>query len=46
MLKIVQWRRVVVTMLLAGVVGLTLSGCVILPVPVGGGGHRHHEGRW
>ena len=44
-----SWKRilmvVVVTMLLAGVVGLTLSGCVIVPVPVGGG-HRHHERHW
>jgi hypothetical protein len=41
------FRRVVLTLLLAGMVGVTVSGCLLVPFPVGGGGHGHrHEHRW
>ena len=46
MKKVLRWRRVLATMLLAGVVGTTLAGCVIVPVPVGGGGYHRHEDHW
>jgi hypothetical protein len=41
-------RRVVLTLLLASVVGVAVGGCLLpVPVPVGGGGHHHHhDGRW
>jgi hypothetical protein len=37
-----------VTLLLAGAVGVTVSGCLLVPVPIGGGhGHHHYDrGRW
>ena len=38
-------RRLGVTFLLACVVSITTAGCLLVPVPVGGGGH-HHRGRW
>ncbi len=43
-------RRFTVTVLLAGLVAITLSGCLLVPVPfpAGGGhghGHRHHHER-
>jgi hypothetical protein len=38
------FRRVVLTLLLASVVGVAVVGCLLVPVPVGGGGHNHrHE---
>jgi len=38
------FRRVVLTLLLASVVGVAVEGCLLVPVPVGGGGHNHrHE---
>ncbi len=46
MKNVLRWRRVLVTMLLAGVVGTTLAGCVLVPVPVGGGGYHRHHDRW
>jgi len=41
-------RALMVTLLLAGAVGVTVSGCLLVPVPVGGGhGHHHYDrGRW
>jgi hypothetical protein len=41
-------RRLLLTLLLAGVVGVSVGGCLLpVPVPVGGGGgHHHHHGRW
>jgi hypothetical protein len=41
------FRRIVLTLLLASMVGVTVSGCLLVPFPVGGGGHGHrHERRW
>jgi hypothetical protein len=45
------FRRVVLTLLLASVVGVSVAGCLLVPFPVGGGGgghnHRHeHQRRW
>jgi hypothetical protein len=38
------FRRIVLTLLLASVVGVAVSGCLLVPFPVGGGGHHHrHE---
>ena len=44
------FRRVVLTLLLASVVGITVAGCLLVPFPVGGGrghghGHRHEHRR-
>lgn len=36
------FQRVVLTLLLASSVGMTLGGCLLVPVPIGGG-HRHHQ---
>jgi hypothetical protein len=44
-----RFRRVVLTLLLASVVGVTVGGCLLVPFPVGGGGHGHrhdHHRRW
>jgi hypothetical protein len=46
---IAGFRRVVLTLLLASVVGVAVAGCLLVPFPVGGGGHNHrHENqrRW
>jgi len=41
---IAVFRRVVLTLLLASVVGVAVAGCLLVPFPVGGGGHNHrHE---
>jgi hypothetical protein len=41
------FRRVVLALLLAGVVGVSVGGCLLVPFPVWGGGHGHrHEHRW
>jgi hypothetical protein len=43
------FRRVVLTLLLASVVGVSVAGCLLVPFPVGGGGHDHrreHQRRW
>ena len=41
-------RGLLLTLLLAGAIGMTVSGCLLpVPVPVGGGGHgHHHRDRW
>jgi hypothetical protein len=40
-------RRLMVTLLLAGAVGMSVGGCLLpVPFPVGGGDHHHHRGRW
>ena len=40
-------RALVLTLLLAGAIGMTVSGCLLpVPVPVGGGHGHHHRGRW
>jgi hypothetical protein len=42
-------RRLLLMLLLAGVVGVSVGGCLLVPFPVdGGGGHHHHRhgGRW
>jgi len=41
-------RALVLSLLLAGTVGVTVSGCLLpVPIPVGGGGHgHHHRDRW
>jgi hypothetical protein len=42
-------RRVVLTLLLASVVGVAVGGCLLVPFPVGGGGHHHrheHQRGW
>ena len=42
-------RRLMLTLLLAGAVGVSVGGCLLpVPFPVGGGGrgHHHHRGRW
>jgi len=41
-------RTLVLTLLLAGAVGMSVSGCLLaVPVDGGGRGHHHHErGRW
>jgi hypothetical protein len=40
-------RRLMLTVLLASVVGISVGGCLLpVPVPVGGGDHHHHRGRW
>jgi len=37
-------RRLILTLLLASVVGISVSGCLLpIPIPVGGGGHGHHQ---
>jgi len=39
-------RRLMLTLLLASVVGVSVSGCLLaVPYPVGGG-HHHHRDRW
>jgi hypothetical protein len=38
-------RRLGVMFLLACVVSISTAGCLLVPVPVGGGYH-HHRGRW
>jgi hypothetical protein len=40
------FRRLVLTVLLASVVGVSVGGCLLVPFPVGGGGHHHRHGRW
>jgi hypothetical protein len=37
------FRRVVLTLLLANVVGVAVVGCLLVPVPVGGGHNHRHE---
>ncbi len=37
-------RRVILTLMLASVVGVGVSGCFV-PFPVGDGGHGHHHHR-
>lgn len=39
-------RRLGATFLLACVVGISTAGCLLVPVPVGGGRGGHHHGRW
>jgi hypothetical protein len=39
------FRRLGVMFLLACVVSISTAGCLLVPVPVGGGSH-HHRGRW
>ena len=41
-------RRLAATFLLACVVGVGTAGCLLVPIPVGGGhgGGGHHRGRW
>ena len=39
-------RRVVLTLLLVSAVGVNVSGCLLVPFPVGGGhGHGRHDHR-
>lgn len=40
------FRRLVLTVLLASVVGVSVGGCLLVPFPVGGGGYHHRHGRW
>ncbi len=45
-----RFRRVALMLLLASVIGITVSGCLLVPFPVGGGGghghgHRHEHRR-
>jgi hypothetical protein len=42
------FRRLMLTVLLASVIGVSVGGCLLVPFPVGGGGghHHHHRGRW
>jgi hypothetical protein len=42
--RIKMLRRLGVMFLLASVVSIGTAGCLLVPVPVGGGGH-HHRGR-
>jgi hypothetical protein len=40
-------KRLVLTLLLAGAVGMTVGGCLLpVPYPVGGGHGHHHRGGW
>jgi hypothetical protein len=40
-------RRLAATFLLACVVTISTAGCLLVPIPVGGGhGGYHHHGRW
>ncbi len=41
-------RRLGATFLLACVVTISTAGCLLVPIPVGGGGRGggHHRGRW
>jgi hypothetical protein len=38
-------RRLGVMFLLACIVSISTAGCLLVPVPAGGG-YRHHRGRW
>ena len=40
------FRRLGVMFLLACVVSISTAGCLLVPVPVGGGGGHRHHGRW
>ena len=41
-------KGLVLTLLLAGAIGMTVGGCLLpVPYPVGGGGgHHHRHGGW
>jgi len=36
-------RTLMLSLLLAGAIGATVSGCLLVPFPVDGGGHGHHH---
>jgi hypothetical protein len=47
MKRVKMVRTLVLSLVLAGAVGVTVSGCLLpVPVPVGGGFHHHHRDRW
>jgi hypothetical protein len=44
-MKLSTFRRLVPVLLLLGAATVSMTGCVLVPIPVGGGGHHGHH-RW
>jgi len=44
-MKLATIRRLLPVLLLLGAATVSTSGCLLIPIPVGGGGH-HHGHRW
>jgi hypothetical protein len=48
-MKLTTLRRLVPALLLLGALTVSMTGCLLVPIPVGGGGHhggRGHSHRW
>ena len=47
-MKLATLRRLVPVFLLLGAVTISATGCLLVPIPVGGGGGGHHgrSHRW
>jgi hypothetical protein len=46
-MKLGRLRSLATVLLLVGAVAVFTTGCVLLPIPVGGGhGHHGHSHRW
>ena len=46
-MKLGTLRRLVPVLLLLGAITVSMTACVLVPIPVGGGGGHHgHSRRW